>query len=48
MKVSNCAESEAEDFKCSCCGDTFPKDECGSCDDICEECDAEEMKHHNA
>jgi len=33
-----CAAVDGQ-FKCSCCGDCFSSEECGSCDDICQECD---------
>lgn len=35
---NNCAYEESQ-FQCSCCGNYFPKEECASCDDICDECD---------
>ena len=38
---NNCALEE-NGFNCSCCGSHFNKEDCGSCDDICEECDSEE------
>ncbi len=36
-----CAEEESSQFQCCVCGNNFPSEECGSCDDICTDCDEE-------
>ena len=37
----NCAKEE-DGFKCCCCGGQFNNEDCGSTDDICQECDEED------
>ena len=34
----NCQDEESQ-FKCCCCGNYFPSEEQGTCDDICQKCD---------